>query len=236
MYSEPPAFNNPTSQADAGRLPEESSVTDAERVLHALLHDLRTPIGVAQGYLRLVQNGRITGMERERALAQALQALAETTRLCDSASDFLETAGSTPTVTRVSAASFATSVEARARSRGLAVVPSRIRPEASLTVAGNVSSVCEAIVTVLGGRSASRSTAALHMRAEADQLTFVAAHGDQAPAIGAAQPAPVERWWANGLASAVACRRIVRASGMILSPESADRVLMVAFPLENQPV
>lgn len=211
-------------------------MTDADRVLHALLHDLRTPTGVAQGYLRLIQDGRITGTERERAVTQALQALAEIARLCDSAGDFLETTSPNAKVTRVSAASFATSVEARARSKGLAVVPSPIQPEASLSVTGNVSSVCEAIVTVLGGRGSSPTTSALHMRADGSHLTFATGPGDQAPAIAPALPAPVERWWANGLASAVACRRIVRASGMILTPESADRGLMVAFPLENRPL
>ena len=53
-------------------------MTDAERVLRILLHDLRTPIGVAQGYLRMMQDGRLTeAAETERAVAKALQALGQ---------------------------------------------------------------------------------------------------------------------------------------------------------------
>jgi signal transduction histidine kinase len=52
-------------------------MTDAERVLQILLHDLRTPIGVAQGYLRMMQDGRLTeAADTERAVTKALQRLA----------------------------------------------------------------------------------------------------------------------------------------------------------------
>jgi signal transduction histidine kinase len=62
------------------------AMTDTERILQALLHDVRTPLGVAQGYLRLLREQRLeTPEERERALSGASEALGRISRLCDEA-------------------------------------------------------------------------------------------------------------------------------------------------------
>jgi signal transduction histidine kinase len=65
-------------------------MTDLEQAMHRLLHDFRTPIGVAQGYLRLIREGRLTSeADRERALDQAASSLGRLSRLCDDAADYL---------------------------------------------------------------------------------------------------------------------------------------------------
>ena len=48
--------------AAPGNLPPlgGSSVKTIERALHVLIHDIRTPVGVAQGYLRLIREDRLT--------------------------------------------------------------------------------------------------------------------------------------------------------------------------------
>ena len=49
---------------------------DISSVLHVLAHELRTPIGIAQGYLRMVAENRLTDPgERARAIQQTQQAL-----------------------------------------------------------------------------------------------------------------------------------------------------------------
>ena len=66
-------------------------MTEVERVLQELLHDLRTPLGVAQGYLRLIRDGRLAeGADRDRAIEQATAALADMARLCDTATAALD--------------------------------------------------------------------------------------------------------------------------------------------------
>src|SRR5436190_18249869 len=65
-------------------------MTDAERVLSLLLHDLRTPLGVAHGYLRLIRDDRLpTPHEREKAIAGTQQALSRISRLCADAGAFV---------------------------------------------------------------------------------------------------------------------------------------------------
>src|SRR4030095_11942542 len=59
------------------------------KALALLIHDLRAPLSVASGYLRLIREDRLTSAEdRERALIGALEAVRRISRLCDEASDF----------------------------------------------------------------------------------------------------------------------------------------------------
>jgi len=61
-------------------------VTTIERALHVLIHDVRTPLGVAQGYLRMLREDRLgSPEERLRAITQAQQALDHVARLCPEA-------------------------------------------------------------------------------------------------------------------------------------------------------
>ena len=65
-------------------------MTETERVLQVLIHDARTPIGVALGYLRMLQERRLaTDEERDKAIARTLDAIGRLTRLCDQASGFV---------------------------------------------------------------------------------------------------------------------------------------------------
>jgi hypothetical protein len=49
---------------------------DISNVLHVLAHELRTPTGIAQGYLRMLAENRLTDpAERARAIEQTQQAL-----------------------------------------------------------------------------------------------------------------------------------------------------------------
>ena len=214
-------------------------MTDAERVLHALLHDLRTPLGAAQGYLRLIQEGQIkTAADQERALSRSLKALGDVARLCQSAGDFLDSSSGSA-VTRLAAETFAKQVESVARANGLAVAPFDVTTPASATLAltGNVGSLCDAIVFVLttSARGSARNGTTLHMRGGASALMFVARGQGEAPREGSPTPAPDDRLWALGLPLAVACRRIVKSSGQILSFDSNDG-LIVAFPLEQHSI
>lgn len=60
----------------------------SQKALSLLIHDIRTPLSVAQGYVRLIREDSLTGsQERERALAQTAEALGRIGRCCTDASD-----------------------------------------------------------------------------------------------------------------------------------------------------
>jgi hypothetical protein len=55
---------------------------DLSSVLHVLAHELRTPAGIAQGYLRMLLDERLTeAADQRRALEQTQKALARVTEL-----------------------------------------------------------------------------------------------------------------------------------------------------------
>lgn len=71
-------------------MPEATAAHDLDKVLDLLLHELRTPVGVAQGYLRLLVEDRLAdARDRQRALAQSLEALGRIGTLCGSAGEYL---------------------------------------------------------------------------------------------------------------------------------------------------
>jgi hypothetical protein len=59
-------------------------MAETARQLHQLVHDVRGPLGIASGYLRLLQDGKIPDAADQRAaIAKALDALGRIDRLCE---------------------------------------------------------------------------------------------------------------------------------------------------------
>ena len=203
-------------------------MTDAERVLQILLHDLRTPIGVAQGYLRMMQEGHLTtAAEMERAVVKALHALGQTARLCQSAGDFLEGAVAGVRTARVPATSFVCWIESISRTQGFTVQSGRIPASAALALSGDVAATCDAVVLVLSAAGSKSKT--MRIEADAGELRFAATADGPSPGTAAV---PLDGW-SQGLPVAIACRRITWSSGRILKFETGG--LIVAFPLTEMP-
>src|SRR5262245_44363406 len=68
----------------------DSPMEETEKALNLLIHDLRAPLSVAQGYLRLLQQNRLEAeADRQRAITQSMDALGKITRMCDDAAAFV---------------------------------------------------------------------------------------------------------------------------------------------------
>ena len=68
-------------------------MAELDRVLDVLLHDLRSPLSVASGYVRLLRLERLDSFEaRDKAWTQTATALTRIAHLCDEAVGFLPTA------------------------------------------------------------------------------------------------------------------------------------------------
>ena len=95
------------------------------KALALLVHDLRAPLSVASGYLRLIREDRLTSDEdRERAFTGVLEAVKRISRLCDEASDFGSAHESAEVATSlVKAGELAERVCAVLQSEGAAVEP-----------------------------------------------------------------------------------------------------------------
>lgn len=208
-------------------------MTETERVLQVLLHDVRTPIGVAQGYVRLLREQRLdTAEDQERALARTMDALGRISRLCDDAGGFLITEKAS-THGPVAATRFITSVEARVGEWGFVVERWVIDPAAHVRAGSDVDRLAGAVGLLLGTvkREGDTKPPALRIEATASDLQFVAA-GNGLPAAAAGEPTPFDPWRNRGLAVPLAYRAIDHASGRV---SCVGHTLVVAFPLETSP-
>jgi signal transduction histidine kinase len=186
-------------------------VTDHERALAILVHDLRTPLGVASGYLRLVRDGRVpTSTDPVVLLDRALESLRSISRLCMDADRWLNEAPvSRPATTSGSQLLSVLSSELATRNimlQGVDAVPAR-----QLLVAGDAAELAEAVVEVLS--AAARATTAGPLRvecaSEGNELVLVVRYA----ADGETTHNMFDPWRGPGLQTAIACRTIIRAGG-----------------------
>jgi len=205
-------------------------MTDAERVLQVLIHDIRTPVGVAQGYVRLIREERLgTAEERDRALARALDALSRISRLCDEASGFLP-AGHMLPFTAVSAVALVSAVEARVHACGFVIDRSRLDPQARVRMRVGTERLGDAVGTLLATVCEPRGATAptLRVATTETELELTAARTLESPA-GVSAETPFDAWSVRGLAVPAACYAIADNGGQV---RQAGRSLLVALPLE----
>ena len=212
-----------TRRINARAIPEHA-MTDAERVLNLLIHDLRTPLGVAHGYLRLIREQRLTTRDdRERALASTQQALGRISRLCEDASGFLaEPAEAAPV--RASIALLVDRVTAQLREHGVAMTVPASPDRLTLIVGAGVDRLADAVSTVL---QAMARSAPAGVRVEIERRGAAVPDRRRRP-TGAFDP-----WRGHGLAVPLACRLIASVGGRVGSDGAGAPA--IAFPVEMAP-
>lgn len=199
------------------------AMTDAERVLNLLIHDLRTPLGVAHGYLRLIREQRLTtGEDRERALASTQQALGKISRLCEDASAFLADPDGIARG-RASVSLLVDRVTAQLRERGVATASSDLAASETLIVGAGVDRLADAVSTVLQAMTRSAASG-VRIETEGGELRFLTT---------AAPTAGFDPWRGHGLAVPLACRLIAGVGGRAGS--NGAGALAIVFPVEMAP-
>ena len=197
-------------------------MTDAERVLNLLIHDVRTPLGVAHGYLRLIREQRLTTPDdRDRALASTQQALGRISRLCEEASGFLAEPTSAAPV-RTGTALLLERVSAQLREHGVTITPPATAGTMTIAVGTGVDRLAEAVSTVL--RAMARNVPdGVRVETSGAELRFIAAD---------ARGGPFDPWRGHGLAVPLACRLIASVGGRVGDAAGAPAI---AFPVEMAP-
>lgn len=209
-------------------------MTDVDRALSLLTHDIRTPLGVALGYLRLLRAGQLGGLEeRDRAFARTMQALGGIADLCRSAESFLPGARASIT-TLVSTAELVKRVTAAVRVRGVAL--SWTAPDRTVRVA--VGTSAEALATAIGLVLCGAPTKArfgvetIQVETRPGELHFLSALVHQLPALVGGVPTPFDPWLGHGLDVAAACQAIARVGGRVYTTGGALGARAVFLPLE----
>jgi hypothetical protein len=213
--------------------PLDAAVADEfEKVLSVLVHDVRTPLGVALGYVRLIKDERLpSAEERERALARTIDALSRMWQLCQDADGFLS-AGPPTTAVRVPV--FVARLEAQLGEGRLLRPSGDAARTSALRTAGRADDLVRAIETVASSLAGFHDREHVVMAVEADpgELRLCAAPRAQVGAAAATAGPPFDPWTGRqGLALPLACRRITSVGGRVTRP--APDAVTIAFPLET---
>lgn len=202
-----------------------AAAADLERVLDALLHDLRSPMGVAGGYLRLLREGRLPNPEdSDKAIAKAQDALRTMTALCAEAGEWLKEPPSDTEVI-VTAGELLARIAAHAESAGvtLDVVEGDTAKQLTLKLeAERVAATVTAILRTAIGDGDGRCTA----RLAGDVLELMAVVPDRR---GPSEPGPFDPWAYPGMSTALSCRRLEQAGGRCRRGGGEGEVVRVEF-------
>jgi signal transduction histidine kinase len=212
--------------------------TDCEKALNLLIHDLRAPLSVALGYLRLVKDNRLSsGPERDRALDQTLQALGRMSRLCTDASAFATppTRDAVPAMA-VNVGRFIDQVaQACSETAGEPLGFDTDRDAGHGVVHGvHLDRLAEAVGLVLS--AARRAAGGVPVRVEIAtrdrELWFVLGQRDDRARLAESDD-PFDAWrGGHGIALPLACRTITAAGGRIWSAADARGAVAIALPQE----
>ncbi len=146
---------------------------DVDQALTDLLHDLRSPLGVAHGYLRLVREGRLpTDAARNQALDKTREALGRITQMCvEATTAAARAATSVPSTMPV--AEFVDAVRRQLDLPDTELVSSDLAPSARVRLHAESASLASTVASLLRASAQARSDAVLRAETRADMLSFL---------------------------------------------------------------
>lgn len=213
---------------------ESLVTTELLRALNLFIHDLRAPLSVAHGYLRLLRENRLASdEERERALTHSVEALGRISRLCADASSLVHSYDSAPPAgTRVPARMFAEHVSQALQDR----LPASVTgiPDAGMLRLASLDTVAGAaavIVTAVAG-ARPKPDRRVTIDTAADELRVRLGADDEQQLLAEGPRHAFDPWRGHGLAIPCACRTVERNGGTVWVVDGRQGVVGLALPLE----
>ena len=211
------------------------------KALNLLVHDLRAPLSVAQGYLRMLQQNRLDAEpDRQRAITQSMDALGRISRFCDDAVAFVtETDPSEGPVSTLQAATLVEQVSAACVERGASLTFS----VASESMSGMVRAVhldrvvqSVAVILVAARRSTRNETVRVSVLEEGKEARFLLGCDEDRAALASRCAEVFDPWHGgHGIALPLACRIVTDAGGRIWTCANARGAVGIALPEEASP-
>lgn len=233
----PPA----NTQQQTTRVPaEDMAEIDAEKALNLLIHDVRAPLSVAQGYLRLLHQNRLpSDADRERALAQTVEALGRISRLCDDAAAYVAR-DSTAAVLTTSVVQAAELMD-RVSEACAALFPNALAfsadsgPLSGFVRGPRIDRVAQSLAVILCAvrRSTRNDAVRVSVQEGANEARFLLGCDEDHAALMAQPAEPFDPWrGGHGVALPLACRIVTEAGGRIWTFANARGAVGVALPEE----
>lgn len=201
-----------------------------------LLHDLRTPLGVAQGYLRLLLEDRLRDIaDRQRAIAQSMEALGRISHLCAGAAEFAA-CPSPAESSRYPGADLIAALGAEAPSRdvSLAVLGGPVIAQVSTLAAGPAAA---SIMTIFLAAARHDPTREPRMSVGIHGGELLVTSGDESVRERLIAPAGHDAFdpWTggNGLLVPLAVRQLLETGVRIWTLADEPSAIAIALPLES---
>lgn len=210
---------------------------DAAALLKAfavLLHDLRTPLGVAHGYARLLREDRLSSdADRARALQGISDALERLTRLSRDASAFIDVDEQPLPLSRVAAVEVADHL-VRALGAQLSATD-RHQLEGRVCALRSLDVLSDALLALSASLTSGADTPDLRVAAGGTELLVLMGSTAARPRLLEAPRPAFDPWRAgHALALARASHQLARNGGAVWAIDS-HRALAAAVPLEGTP-
>jgi len=210
------------------------------KALDLLIHDLRAPLSVAQGYLRLLHQNRLdSDAERQRALTQTMEALGRIGRLCEDAAAYvaLETAVEILPTSAVQAADFMEQVAAGCAALGGEglTVSAEPRPLIGSIRGPQIDRVAQSLAVILCAvrRSTRKGDVRVSVQEDQKEARFLLGCEDDRAALVSQTPEAFDPWrGGHGIALPLACRIVTDAGGRIWTYANVRGAVGVALPEE----
>ena len=225
-----------TTTEGSTRVPA-TRLDESVKALNLLIHDLRAPLSVAQGYLRLLQQNRLEDeADRQRAFTQSMEALGRIGRLCDDAAAFVaEPASTDGPVTTVRTSQLVEQVTEACTARCSPLV-FEAEPGLSGTVqTRHLDRLAQSIAVVLCAvrRSTLKEPVGVSVLEEEKEARFLLGCEDDRAALVSGPPETFDPWrGGHGIALPLACRTIAEAGGRIWTIANGRGAVGIALPEE----
>jgi signal transduction histidine kinase len=209
-----------------------------ERMIQIFLHDLRSPLGVAQGYMHLLGGTQLPDDARPRAVQGVNDALNRMAKMVDDVSTLMDTTGASHPGA-VKASRLCDRIRAVSESRGVAVSCPEACPDVLVRVGPSLDQLSESLMVLLHlGEAGTQRTAAgpISLTITIDQ-NVVHFSTCPTPDHGAAtgELVPFDPWQTGKLDYLVAFRRLSFLQGSLWSKVGESRACGVTLPVEVVP-
>ena len=211
---------------------------ESAKALNLLIHDLRAPLSVAQGYLRLLQQNRIEAEpDRQRAMTQSMEALGRITRLCEEAAAFVaEPASTVGPILTVRVVEFIDQVTDACAAR---CSPLTFATDSNLSGtmrSAHLDRLVQSVAVVLCAvrRSTTRKEpVSVSVLEEEKEARFLLGCDDDRAALVSGSPETFDPWrGGHGIALPLACRTITEAGGRIWTVADGRGAVGIVLPEE----
>ena len=199
-------------------------MTDLDRVLEAVLHDVRSPLAAATGYLRLLREGRVAaGTESEHVIAQAQASLKAIAALCTNAEAWRPTAGETRDAW-LRAQHMADDLAAAVAAHDVSVEDAAVSSDATVKVRGNWPELCLALGHALAQLVRSRQSDAAGFVTITTDPRVLRVSATLPPLRGAIARSTFDPWVYPGLTVAAGLHAVELGGGRWRFDEPAQAV------------